>query len=114
LYANGTSDLASGSLLTNANIFYADGGGPLVATDADSWMFNGQMCELYLNTTQYLNDPTNFASGGKPISLGSNGELPTGTAPIVYLRSPYTSFNTNSGTGGNFIIEAPLSQGTPP
>jgi len=42
------------------------------------------------------------ATGGHPGNLGTNGSLPTGSAPILYFRSPYSSFGTNSGTGGSF------------
>jgi hypothetical protein len=51
---------------------------------------------------------------GKPVSLGADGSLPTGTAPAVYLKNPYSSFGTNSGTGGDFTVNGTLTEATPP
>jgi hypothetical protein len=66
--------------------------------------------EFWFSETQYV-DYTNpavralfEASGGHPGSLGVDGSLPTGIAPNLYFRSPYTAFGTNSGTGGNFTF----------
>lgn len=42
--------------------------------------------------------------GGKPVFLGENGELPTGSSPDVYLKGPAASWGTNYGTGGNFTV----------
>lgn len=39
---------------------------------------------------------------GKPVYLGANGELPTGTPPAVFLSGDASSFGTNRGTGGAF------------
>ncbi|MGA2017577.1 MAG: immunoglobulin domain-containing protein [Opitutaceae bacterium] len=68
------------------------------------------ICEFWFSETQYV-DFTNAAnrglfegSGDHPGSLGTNGALPTGSPPILYLRSPYSSFGTNSGTGGSFTF----------
>ena len=75
--------------------------------------FNGCMSEIYFAPGQYL-DFTNsanrakFISGGKPVDLGTDGSIPTGTAPILYLREVAASFNTNSGTGGNMTITGTL------
>jgi len=66
--------------------------------------------EFWFSETQYV-DYTNpavraqfEAPGGHPGYLGSDGSLPTGSPPILYLRSPYSSFVTNSGTGGSFTF----------
>lgn len=49
-------------------------------------------------------------AGGKPVDVGANGSLVTGTAPALYLsRRPGDSaavFLTNRGTGGNFTQSA--------
>jgi hypothetical protein len=66
------------------------------------------ICEFWFSETQYVDftKSTNRAlfeaAGGHPGNLGSNGSLPTGSPPILYLRSLYSSFGTNSGTGGSF------------
>lgn len=69
----------------------------------------GDLSELFLisGSSLDLSVASNLqkfrSTGGKPVSLGTDGTTPTGTAPLVYLRSAYDSFTTNSGTGGNFV-----------
>lgn len=53
-------------------------------------------------------------SGGKPVFLGENGELPTGTAPAVFLSGDHASFPINKGTGGPFVLTGALSDATGP
>ena len=114
LYVNGANDLASGSLLTNAAINYTSGSF-LIGLNDNSMSTDIELCEMYFNSAAYLDDPSKFIAGGKPISLGSTGSLPTGTAPVLYLKNPYDSFATNSGTGGNLgFMDASLTQETPP
>lgn len=78
------------------------GGIPLLGIQ----LVDGCMAETYFAPGQYLDfsNPTNrakFISGGKPVDLGADGSLPTGTAPILYIKNPAASVGTNSGTGGN-------------
>jgi hypothetical protein len=75
---------------------------------------NGCVAELYFAPGQFL-DFSNSANRrkfisatGKPVSLGADGSLPTGTAPLVYLNNPAASFGTNKGTGGDFTITGTL------
>lgn len=67
--------------------------------------------DLYFNTVDNLdlNTPTNvqkFWAGGLGKRLGANGELPTGSSPIVLLHytgtGPTEAFANNFGTGGDF------------
>ena len=113
LYINGVSDLGTDSG-NNADIYYNQDNWFFGADSSGADKINMEVCEVYLNTVEYLDDPTKFASGGKPISLDADGSLPTGTAPIIYLKNPYDTFGTNSGTGGNFTVTGALTQGTPP
>lgn len=55
--------------------------------------------------------------GGKPVYLGANGELPTGTAPAVFLSASAgnaASFATNRGTGGAFATTGTLTLASGP
>lgn len=113
IYVNGLDDTVENTF-TDANIDYTDSNHAIGAEVAGTNKFYGELCEVYLNLSEYLNDPTKFASGGKPISLGATGSTPTGTAPIIYFRDPYDSFETNRGTGGDFTVTGALTQGTPP
>lgn len=67
--------------------------------------FDGCLSEFYF-TNEYLaaSNISSFISGGKPVSLGGDGSTPTGTAPLVYLKTSYTAFGSNSGSGGDFTI----------
>ena len=61
--------------------------------------FNGAMSELWWNDT-YLDDPTKFIQNGCPISLGANGETPTGAQPAFYFKGGSSGFHVSSGTAG--------------
>jgi len=39
-----------------------------------------------------------------PVSLGSDGSTPTGTAPLIYMSGGPSEFVTNKGSGGNFSV----------
>jgi hypothetical protein len=51
---------------------------------------------------------------GKPVFLGANGELATGTAPAVFLSGDASTFATNLGTGGAFATTGTLTDATGP
>ena len=84
--------------------------------------FNGCLAELYFAPGQYLdfsivaNRRRFISANGKPVWLGTNGAIPTGTAPIVYQRvadaAAVATFATNLGTGGNFSITGTLDTGS--
>lgn len=114
--ANVVTFLASGVNLDFTDVDWAVGditGGGLPITAAVS--------EFYFNIATSL-DMTNsanralFIAGGKPVSLGSDGSTPTGAQPIVYFRSLFSSFTTNSGSGGNFVKKGTtaFASATPP
>lgn len=111
LYVNSASDLAGGSTLTNDTIDYVTAtpnwavGADTDATDKMS----GAIAELYFAPNQYLDlsvqaNREKFILNGAPVSLGSDGSLPTGVAPAIYLPNRASLFGTNAGTGGNFTI----------
>lgn len=68
----------------------------------------GSLGEVYFNiaTSVDLTVPANLAlfySGGKAVNLGATGSTPTGSQPIVYFKNVFSSFTTNSGSGGDFV-----------
>ena len=106
----------------------ANGTGPFTYTQAN-WgvgadtagpggsKFNGCFAEFYLALGQYLDFSTSanrakFRSGGKPVNLGGDGSVPTGTAPTAYFSilngGAAADFATNRGTGGNMTITGTL------
>jgi len=114
IYVDGIEDVAQ-ITFTNDNIDFTDTNWAVGANVAGALKFNGELCEIYINLAEYLNDPTKFASGGKPISLGPTASLPTGNPPTAYYRDPYASFGTDrSGNGNNMTVTGALTEGTPP
>lgn len=115
IYINNVSDIAT-KFDTDAafNVDYTETDWGVGANpNGNNLLWNGCMSEVYFAPGQYLDfsnsaNRAKFISGGKPVDLGSDGSLPTGTAPILYLKNPAASFGTNSGTGGNMTITGTL------
>lgn len=104
VYVDGADDTTL-STRTNNPIDYATGdmtiGTPTVFLAAD-------VAELYF-TTEWLDltssaNREKFAKNGRPVKLATDGSLPTGTAPLIYLRGPASNWGTNSGSGGDFTV----------
>jgi hypothetical protein len=51
-------------------------------------------------------------ASGKPVNLGSHGEIPTGTSPFYFFSGDHTSFPTNQGTGDTFSLTGTLTDAT--
>jgi hypothetical protein len=72
--------------------------------------FFGDISELYFNISQYLdlsieaNRRKFISSTGHPVDLGPACSSPTGTAPIVCMRTQFNNAGLNDGTGGDFVI----------
>jgi hypothetical protein len=118
IYVNG-SDVTSAGGQTNSNIDYTEPSDWGVCALAGGGIpFACCISELYFAAGQWL-DLTNSANvqkfrtaGGKPVSLGSDGSTPTGSAPTLYFHV-YTG--TNAGTGGNLTLNnGPLTACTAP
>lgn len=81
--------------------------------------FAGDMAELYF-TTSYLdlsvesNRRKFITSSGTPAYLGVNGAIPTGTAPILYMKGIAAVWNlgNNYGTGGYFTTTGAVTDST--
>lgn len=78
---------------------------------------NADLSEVWLVSGTLVSDVTKFSSGGCPISLGSNGELPFGSPPSFY----YTLFawSTNpvldsSGNGNNASVTGSIGSAASP
>jgi hypothetical protein len=109
LYINSVSDktvISDGDSAFNVDYTSTNwmvGSSGVSLTDA----YNGCMAELYFAPGQFLDfsvqaNREKFILGGLPVSLGSDGSTPTGTAPKIYLKNPAASVGTNSGNGGDF------------
>lgn len=116
LYIDNVSDVTIVKNLNN-NISY--GGGAIWPQIGGGGVGNytGDLSEIWFTTTHLdLSSSTNRLkfrdSNGFPISLGSDGSTPTGTAPIVYMKSAASSAGTNSGSGGDFTASGTLTMAT--
>ena len=118
LYVNDVSVLRLNNL-ANRTIDYTLGNWSVGADTAGSNKMNGALAELYFAPNQYIdfsveaNRRKFITSTGKPAYIGTDGSLPTGTAPIIYLHlddaEAVANFALNAGTGGNFTITGTLT-----
>ena len=118
IYINDVSDL-SVVIYVNSNIDYTLSDWWVGQSHIATQILNGAVAELYFAPGQYLdfsvtaNRRKFISSTGKPIHLGNDGSLPTGTAPLVYQHlddaEAVANFALNAGTGGNFTISGTLT-----
>lgn len=121
IYINDVSS-ESTTTLTNDTINYVTAASTIGAFAGGTNKVNGCFAEFYFAPNQFLDfsnvyNRRKFISGGiKPVFLGTDGSVPTGTAPIVYLHldpaEAPADFATNRGTGGNFSITGALTAGS--
>ncbi len=78
--------------------------------------FIGDVVDPWFAPGQYIDfsDPANVAKfrdpvTGKPVFLGNNGQVPTGTAPAVFFSGDASTFGTNLGSGGDFTLTGSLT-----
>ena len=118
LYVTNTSDkTVSVDSANGANVNLGATNWGIGARTNASNKLNAALAEFYFAPGQYLDFSTSanrakFISGGKPVNLGGDGSVPTGTVPIAYFRilngGAATDFATNLGTGGNMTITGTL------
>lgn len=95
---------------TNDNIDYVVSDGYAVgATPIPNFYYPGEISDLYFDTT-YIDlsteNPFYDTETGKPKFLGASGELPTGSAPLIYLPLYANDAGNNLGTGGDFTVNS--------
>lgn len=132
-YVDGSANWTAGPstvLTANNNIKFSTaantyvGGGNDGASEAAG--YDGGIAELYFAGGQYL-DISNSANrakfrdaGGHPVSLGTDGSLPTGTKPWLYehldLAESANNFATNRTSNGDLTVAlgALATRGTRP
>ena len=78
-------------------------------------LFNSEIQEFYITANEFVDlstDLDKFYNSGKPVDLGSDGSLPTGNQPFLYLKNPFGTFQNNLGSLGNFTVVGALEEGT--
>jgi hypothetical protein len=76
--------------------------------------YSGKLGALWFNPTyvdlSVADNLAKFVTGtgidAKPVDLGANGELPTGTSPLIYLPMYGNNAGKNYGTGGDFTVNS--------
>lgn len=109
LYVEDAADTPTSIIDTNATIDYVGAGSrDVFFGDAGGGNSNFDISDFWCDPTTF-NDLTNvtfrrkFISAGlAPVDLGTTGQLPTGSTPILFCKGPTTNFLANLGTGGNF------------
>lgn len=115
LFVNGVDVRAAAAYVDIGLLKIADELDFFVGSDGLGNYFTGDMADLWVGFDQYLDlsNPDNvakFIADGKPVDLGANGELPTGTPPTIFGSGNATTFlQPNLGTGGAFTLTGPLT-----
>lgn len=88
------------------NIFGIEDNTRRVDCLVSEFYFTNEWLDLSANLTKFR------SVGGSPVDLGTDGSLPTGNQPWIYLHNPFSTFQTNLGSGGNFVVVgSPLADG---
>lgn len=120
LYVDDVEWTPNGSVIFNDVLLdWTNGENMVGAAGETTFKLNGALAELYLSINKRL-DLSKVAirrrfrsPNGKPVSLGDNGILPTGSIPLVYLKlnngQTVSEFGTlNHGIGGGFAVGGSL------
>ncbi len=114
-YVDDVSDISIGTSPTGSNIDWTPGSWTFGATDnTQAAKIHADVAEFWL-TNEYLNLDTESnrrkfisgaGAGAKPVFLGGDGSIPTGTAPLVYFKGSRSPWNAgiNQGSGGDFTM----------
>lgn len=123
LYINGVNEAATSTWTTYANdwIQLNDPGGVRITIGANKEntpgaFLNAALGELWFNDT-YNNVISDYYNAGQAVPVGSNGELPIGSSPVLYYSpgGSGNSWNSNGGTGGALTRTGTLTEdGDPP
>lgn len=78
---------------------------PPVQDMADLWIDVGMAIDFSVqaNRRRFINATL------KPVDLGTNGELPTGSRPTFFFSGDAGKFAVNKGTGGPFVVTGSLT-----
>lgn len=91
------------------SVNYGDGDNYIGRSNVGQW-FNGDLAEIYFAPGQFLdlsvtaNRRKFINAGNKPVFLGTDGSLPTGVQPAVYMNQKAITAQVNLGSGGDFDV----------
>ena len=105
MYINDTADTVTSTTFTDDTIDFTVTEHSLGASTAGTNFFTGDGYVVWFDATTNLNFATESVrrkfvdTNNVPVYMGRNGELPTGTAPILFLGyDVYTSWPRNRGS----------------
>ena len=119
LYVNGVNELAV-TTWSNDTIDYTRPNHNVGANNLPGSFVNGCISEFWYAPGQYIdlsvsgNRDKFRTSGSKPVNLGATGSTPTGSAPILYLKSADTAFEVNAAGTGNLTRNGTITSCTAP
>lgn len=103
---------------TDDTIDYADSSNTVGAGTAGGSKINADINFLYINMADHLDFSIEaerrkfFTASGDVADMGADGSAPTGTAPTVFLRGNYTTFENNKSGNGGLTVTGALSKPT--
>ena len=103
LYVNGVE------VAVTVNTFVSRASHILTANAQVGNATNAEVSDVYFVDTKIdlsTSNPFYDTETDKPKFLGATGELPTGSAPLIYLPLYASSAGTNLGTGGDFTVNS--------
>lgn len=107
-------DKTLASVLTDDEVDWSRPNWRVGVTSGESLGLQGRAADFFLaNERRDLSVEANrrkfINADGNPVPLGTNGELPTGTAPIIYMKNGNPNEGVNAGTGGDFTKNGSFS-----
>lgn len=121
IYINDTADTNVTTPIGSGDVIdYTAEGHRISGNSGGLNLVNAEVAEVYFNNEEYVDisvtaNRRKFISGsGKPVDLGSDGSLPTGSSPRVFLslrdEETPSDFDTNKGTGGDYVSSSTLTE----
>ena len=116
MYLDG-ADVISPIIYNNTTIDYTGDDWKIGSRGDPFGKWNGCISEIWFTPAEYLDmsdsgNRAKFYNAGAPVEPGATGSTPTGTSPLIYVRT--WSGNYNSGTGGAFTLTGTLDACTAP
>lgn len=115
VYINDVTDGGAWTTYTNATQDFTESDYAIGANTGGTSKFNGDMAEfwfedgVYIDFSNSANRRLFISAAGKPVNLGTTGQTPTGSSPLIYLHNSLATWETNLGSGGGFTENGALS-----
>lgn len=118
IYTNDVSDIGTVTTYTSTTFDFTKADHGFCGQPSGVNRFDGCVAQFWFSNTyidfSIVSNRRKFISAsGNPVHLGSDGSLPTGTAPLIYFNladgEAVANYATNRGSGGNFAITGTLA-----